>query len=120
MAGFDDELDGSNTMERGDRAAGDNRQLRGKRGDGDEPKVGAATEEFVRAKRRLRVVEGIALGKIRRQRRVFEIPHQRRWVKEIDGGNADGMEWIRQLRISLIDIDREGFDAASRGWFLPG
>lgn len=80
MAGFDDELDGANTVERSDRAAGDNRQLRGKRGDGDEPKVGASTEEFVRAKRRFRVVEGIALGKLRRQRRVFEIPHQRRWV----------------------------------------
>lgn len=120
MACSDDELDGADTVERGDGTAGDNRQLRGKRGDGDEPKVGASTEEFIGAKRRFRVVEGIALGKLPRQRRVFEIPHQRRWVQEIDGGNADGMGWIRQLRISLIDIDGEGFDAACRGWFLPG
>ena len=62
MRGFDDELDGSDFVERGDGAAGNNGELRREGCDGDEAEVGASSEEFVCAARRKCVMEGVALG----------------------------------------------------------
>ena len=78
------------SVERGDGAAGDDGELGGERCDGDEAEVGAAGEEFVGAERGLGVVEGVALGELGGEGRVFEVPHEGSGVEEVDGGDADG------------------------------
>lgn len=81
---FDDELDGADVIERRDGASGDDGEIGGERGDWDEAEIGAAGEQFGGAERRLRVMELIALGEVAGQRRVFEVPHKRSGIEEVD------------------------------------
>ena len=89
VAKFDDELDGADAVERGDGAAGDDGEFGRKRGDGDEAEVGAAGEQLVGAERGCGGVEFVALGERGGAGRVVEVPHERRGVKEADGGDAE-------------------------------
>jgi len=59
------------------------------RGDGNQAEVGAPCEEFGSAKRRLRVMEFVALREFGGQRWVFEVPHQRSGVEKVDSGDAE-------------------------------
>ena len=85
---LDDELNGADAVARSDGAAGDDGEVGSKGGDGDQAKVGAVGQEFIGAERRLGGVEGIALCQRCGKRRVLEVPHERRGVEEVDGGNA--------------------------------
>ena len=78
-------------VERGDGAAGDDGEVGGEGGDGDEAEIGAAGEEFFGAQGGLGVVEVVALGECGGEGWVFEVPHERSGVEEVDGGDADGM-----------------------------
>ena len=78
-------------VERGNGAAGDDGEVGRQRGDGDEAKVGAVGEQVFRTERRKRVVEMVALGEFGILRRVFEVPHERRGVEEVDGGDAEAI-----------------------------
>ena len=62
MGFLNDELDGADFVQGGDRTAGDDGEVRRERGDGDQAEVGAGAEELVGAERWLSVVEGVALG----------------------------------------------------------
>ena len=81
-------MDGADLVERGDGASGDDSERRRESGDGDEAEVGAAFEEFGGALCGLRVVQVVALGECDVVRRVFEVPHERRGIEEVDGGDA--------------------------------
>ena len=106
---FDDELDGADAIERCDGAAGDDGE-RGRKGrDGDEAEVGAAGEEFVGAQRGLGVMDGVTLGERGVARRVFEVPHERCGIEEVDGGDADGIGGMRDQRTSVWDEQQESF-----------
>ena len=89
---FDDELNGAHAIERSDGAAGDDGELGGERGDGDEAEVGATGEELVGAERGERVVELVVFGEGGGQRRMLEVPHEGSRVEEADGCYANGME----------------------------
>lgn len=91
MCFFDDELNRADAVERSDGAAGDDGQIVGEGGDGDEAEVGATSEKLVGAERGLGGVEVVSLGEFCRTRRVLEVPHQRCGIEEVDGGYADGM-----------------------------
>ena len=84
-----DELDGADAVERGDGAAGDDGERGREGGDGDEAEVGAAFVEFDGALRGLGVVELIALGEGGVRGWVFEVPHERGGVEEVDGGDTE-------------------------------
>lgn len=88
---FNDELDRADAVERGDGAAGDDGEIRRKFGDGNEAEIGPGCEQLVSAERWPGVVQGVALSELCRQRRVLEVPHERRGVEKIDGSYADGM-----------------------------
>ena len=88
---FNDELDGADTVERSNSAAGDDGEVGGERSDGNEAEVGATAEEFVGAEGGFGVMEDVALSEFRRERWVLEVPHERRGVEKVDGGYADGM-----------------------------
>jgi len=85
---FDDELDGSDAIERGDGAAGDDGEIGGERRDGDEAEIGTVGDEVVRAERGLGVADVVALGECGVAGWVLEVPHERRRVEEVDGGDA--------------------------------
>jgi len=76
-------------MQRGDRAAGDDAELRCERGDGDEAQVGAAGEQIGGALRGGGEVELVACGQLCVEGRVVEVPHQRGGIEEVDGGYAE-------------------------------
>ena len=59
---LDNELDGADCIQRGDGAVGDDGQLGGERGDGDEAEIGAAGEEFFGAEGGLGGVNLVAGG----------------------------------------------------------
>ena len=86
---LDEEDDGADVVERGDGAAGDDGERRGEGGDGDEAEVGLTGEELLSAKRWLGVVDGVTGGEVGVVRRVFEVPHERGGVEEVDGGDAE-------------------------------
>jgi hypothetical protein len=44
-------------------------------------------------------VEAVVLCEFRCERWVFEVPHERRGVQEVDGSYTDGMGWFRQTEI---------------------
>jgi len=88
VAGFHDELDGSNFVKRSDGAAGDDGEIGCERGDGNEAEVGPASEQLVGAERRQGVVEGVAVGQSGGEGRVLEVPHEGSGVEEVDGGDA--------------------------------
>ena len=89
VASLNDELDGADVVERCDGAAGDDGELGCERGDGDEAEVGAVAEQIVGALRGLGVVDLVALGELGVVGRVLEVPHERRGVEEVDGGDAE-------------------------------
>ena len=88
---FDDELDGADAVERGDGAAGDDREIGCKRSDRDEAQVGAAAEKLVGAEGGFGVMKAVVLGEICREGRMLEVPHERGWIEKVDGGYTDGM-----------------------------
>ena len=87
--GFDDELDGSDFIERRDRAARDDGEIRGERGDRNEAEISTGAEEFVGTERGLRVVEGVAFGEFGGEWRMLEVPHERSGVKEVNGCDTE-------------------------------
>jgi hypothetical protein len=89
VRGFDDELDGADFIERRYGAAGDDGEIRGERGDGNEAEIGASAEEFVGTERGLRVVEGVAFGESGGEWRVLEVPHERSGVEEVNGCDTE-------------------------------
>jgi hypothetical protein len=91
--GFDDELDGTDFVERGDGAAGDDGEFGREGCDGDEAEVRAGGEEFVCTARWKCVVEGVALDEFGGERRVFEVPHEGSGIEEVDGGDAERSDW---------------------------
>lgn len=105
---LDEEEDGANLVERGDGTAGDDGEIGGEGGDGDEAEVGLAREELPGAEGGLRGVQGVTGGEGRVLRWVFEVPHERGWVEEVDGGNAE-FGWRGQKGRSQISLkDEEG------------
>ena len=88
---LNDELDGTDVVERGDGAAGDDGERGGEGGDGNEAEVGAAFVQFDGALRGVGVVELIALGEGGISGRVFEVPHERGGVEEVDGCDAEAV-----------------------------
>ena len=76
-------------VERGDRATGDNGEVRGQRGDGNEAQVGTALVQLGGALRRRSVVERVAFAEFRCAGFVFEIVEERGWVQEGDGCDAE-------------------------------
>jgi len=78
-------------VERGDCAAGDDGEIGRERRDGDEAEIGAGGEKFIGAECGLGVVQAVALGELRCERRVLEVPHERGRIEEVDSGDANGM-----------------------------
>jgi hypothetical protein len=89
---FDEELNRTDSIKGGDGAARDDGQLRSKRSDGNESKIGATGKELVGTESRCGVMELIVFGQCGGERRMLEVPHERSRIEEVDGGYADGME----------------------------
>ncbi len=77
-------------VEGGDGAAGDDAEVWGEGGDGDEAKVGSAFEQVAGAVGGCGEVEVVAGGEGGLEGRVVEVPHERGGVQEVDGGYAEG------------------------------
>lgn len=125
VAGAEDELDGADVVERGDGAAGDDGELGCEGGDGDEAEVGAAAEDLGGALRGPGVVEVVAGGEVGGVGSVIEVPHERRGVEEVDGGDAEGGvglgEWsVCAQRSSVVDDRRRAWGAAEGDGVSPG
>ena len=86
---FNDELDGADTVERGDGAVGDDSEVRSEGGDGDEAEIGAVGEEFIGAARREGVVEAVVLGQGGGERWVLKVPHEGSGVEEVNRGDSE-------------------------------
>ena len=84
-------MDGADFVEGGDGAAGDDGEVGSEGCDGDEAEVGATAKEFFGAEGWLSVVQGVVFSKCGGERRVFEVPHERSGIEEVDGGYADGI-----------------------------
>lgn len=88
----DDQLNGTDAIERGDGAAGYDGELGSEGGDGDQAEVGSPGEQLVGAEGWQGVVELIPFGEFRGEWRVLQVPHQRSRIEKADGGDANGME----------------------------
>ncbi len=93
LAGAADQQQRAHAAFRGDGAAGQDAQagIGGQGGDGDEADVGRAGGQPRRALGGRHAVDLIALGEFGIEGRVLEVPHERRGVEEVDGGDAETM-----------------------------
>ena len=78
-------------IERGDGAARDDSELGRERGYRDEAEIGASGEQVICAARRKSVVDVVSLGECGVAWRVFEVPHERCGIEEVDGGDAEAI-----------------------------
>jgi len=90
-----DQEQGADALFGSDGASGKDAQRRvcGQRGDGDQADVGLAGSQAVGALGGQHAVDTVAAGELGLKRRVLEIPHQRRGIEEVDGGDAQARLW---------------------------